>query len=184
MAPGSRPGCASRPPFASGTPFAGVDAVDGRWDRDRMNPTAEPRTERVPDEDELLSVVYSSVASGPFSDADLALLLAISRMNNESRGLTGLLLHRGGQFMQALEGPASAVRAALRTIAADPRHSGVWTLAEERITERRFGSWAMGYQPISDRDLAEAPSWFGSPEALAERAGSRAAELLTWFRAR
>lgn len=153
-----------------------------------MQQTAEARRDEVPGAagypGELLSIVYSSVATGPFSEVDLALLLAVSRMNNESRGLTGLLLHRNGQFMQALEGPAAAVRGALRTIAADPRHSGVWTLAEERITERRFGSWAMGYRPISETDLAEAPSWFGSPEALDEHSGTRAGELLAWFRAR
>jgi len=150
--------------------------------------TAETRTDEVPGETgypgELLSIVYSSVATGPFTEVDLALLLAISRMHNESRGLTGLLLHRDGQFMQALEGPPDAVRRALRTIAADPRHSGVWTLAEERITERRFGSWAMGYQQMSETDLAEAPAWFGSPEALEDRSGTRAGELLAWFRAR
>jgi hypothetical protein len=153
-----------------------------------MQETAEARTDEVPATGaypgELLSIVYSSVATGPFTEVDLALLLAVSRMNNESRGLTGLLLHRDGQFMQALEGPVGAVRTALRTIAADPRHSGVWTLAEERITERRFGSWSMGYQPISETDLTEAPAWFGSPEALEERSGTRAGELLAWFRAR
>ena len=153
-----------------------------------MQETAETRTDEVTDEngypDELLSIVYSSVATGPFSEVDLALLLAVSRMNNEARGLTGVLLHRDGQFMQALEGPTGAVRRALRTIAADPRHTGVWTLAEERISERRFGSWAMGYQPISETDLAEAPAWFGSPEALEEQSGTRAGELLAWFRAR
>lgn len=149
-----------------------------------MSDTLQVRPDGGVREDELLSIVYSSVATEPFTEVDLALLLAISRMNNESRGLTGVLLHRDGQFMQALEGPAGAVRTALRTIAADPRHTGVWTLAEERIAERRFGSWAMGYRPLSETDLQDAPDWFGSPEALDQRDGSRAGELLAWFRSR
>ena len=87
----------------------------------------------------LLSIVYSSVATVPFSEVDLALLLSMSRLNNQARGLTGVLLHADGQFMQALEGPEWAVRSILATIAADPRHTGVWTLDEESITARRFG---------------------------------------------
>jgi hypothetical protein len=86
--------------------------------------------------------------------------------------------------MQALEGPVRAVRTALRTIAADERHRDVWTLDEEYLTARRFGSWSMGYRPLSETDLAEAPAWFGSPEAFDRRDGFRAAELLAWFRSR
>jgi len=133
---------------------------------------------------EHLSVVYSSIATVPFAEVDLALLLATSRMNNEAKDITGVLLHRDGHFMQALEGPVRAVRAALRTIAADTRHRDVWTLDEEYLTARRFGSWSMAYRPLSERDLAEAPTWFGSPEALDGRDGFRAAELLAWFRSR
>lgn len=132
----------------------------------------------------VLSVVYSSVATAPFHDADLAELLAVSRANNEPRGLTGLLLSRDGQFMQVLEGPERAVRELLATIAADPRHSGVWTLDEEVVEHRRFASWAMGYRARSEEDLASAPSWFGSEEAAAQPGPSRAAELLAWFRSR
>ena len=51
---------------------------------------------------EFLSVVYSSIATVPFDEVDLALLLATSRMNNEAKGITGVLLHREGHFMQAL----------------------------------------------------------------------------------
>jgi hypothetical protein len=133
---------------------------------------------------ELLSIVYSSIATAPFSEVDLALLLSVSRINNAATGITGLLLHRDGQFMQALEGPATAVRRALRTIGNDPRHHEIWTLDEEYITERRFGSWAMGYRPLTVSDFAEAPAWFGSPEALDEQTGFRAGELLAWFRGR
>ena len=136
---------------------------------------------------ELLSVVYSSVATVPFSDAELAALLMRSRLNNSARDLTGVLLHRDGQFMQLLEGPAREVRTTLATIAADPRHSGIWMLEEERTAERRFGSWSMGYRALTAEDRMPA-EWFGSPDAagrLEERLpASRATELLAWFRDR
>jgi hypothetical protein len=155
--------------------------LDGK---ELVSDTLQTRPDDSAENDALISLVYSSAASAPFDEMDLALLLATSRMNNEARGLTGQLLFRDGQFMQALEGPASAVRAVFRTIAADPRHTGVWTLDERAIPDRRFGSWAMGYRALSDADVAAAPTWFGSPEALSNRDASRAEELLTWFRGR
>lgn len=149
-----------------------------------MSDTVRTRPNDVTDDDQLISLVYSSAASVPFSEMDLALLLATSRMNNESRGLTGQLLYRDGQFMQALEGPARAVRTVFTTIAADPRHTSVWTLDEQTISARRFGSWAMGYRALSEADVAAAPAWLGSPEALQQHDASRAVELLDWFRSR
>lgn len=129
----------------------------------------------------VLSIIYSSVARVRFSDVDLAMLLAASRMANESRGLTGLLLHRDGRFMQVLEGPEATVRQVLAVIAADPRHGDVHVLDEERIDERRFASWAMGYRSMTASELDE---WFGSAEAArVMRPGSRAADLLERFRA-
>lgn len=132
----------------------------------------------------LMSIVYGSTATVPFSEADLALLMTVSRTNNEPLGLTGLLLHRDGQFMQALEGPERAVRTTLARIAADPRHTGVWTLAEEPITARRFGSWAMGYRGLSDAEVYSAPAWFGSEQEALGQDDSRAGALLAWFRDR
>ena len=149
-----------------------------------MSDTLRTRPDDVADDGLLLSLVYSSAAAVPFTEMDLALLLATSRMNNETRGLTGQLLFRDGQFMQALEGPERAVRAVFRTIAGDPRHTAVWTLDEQTITSRRFGSWAMGYRALSEADIATAPAWLGSPEAQQERDASRAEELLAWFRGR
>lgn len=129
----------------------------------------------------VLSVVYSSRATIRFSDADLAMLLAASRMRNESRGLTGLLLHRDGRFMQVLEGFAPTVRRVLADIAADTRHTDLAVLDEEHLDERRFASWAMGYRSMT---AAEVDEWFGSAEATRDvGSGSRAADLLERFRA-
>lgn len=134
-------------------------------------------------DDLLLSVVYVSDATVEFSEMDLALLLAVSRANNEPHRITGLLLHEDGRFLQALEGPERAVRTTLARIAADPRHTNVRTLEETRITERRFGSWSMGYRAVAGL-RSEVGTWFGSPEAIAPSEGSRAADLLERFRER
>jgi hypothetical protein len=141
-------------------------------------------TERTTPGEPLLSTVYASVANEPFSEVSLALLLTISRANNEAVGITGTLIYRDQQFMQALEGPASAVRTALATISADPRHHDVWVLLEEPITERRYPQWSMRYQTLSDADVSAAPAWFGSPDSDTQRAASRADELVAWFTSR
>ncbi|MFD1721947.1 BLUF domain-containing protein [Amnibacterium endophyticum] len=142
------------------------------------------RIDDPPLEGVLLSVVYSSVATRPFSDAALVELLALSRARNAGRDLTGLLLHRDGQFMQVLEGPERAVRGLLATIAADPRHSGVWVLDEERVGARRFGSWSMAYRGIEESDREAVPEWFGSADGAGPAGAGRAAALLDWFRHR
>ena len=129
----------------------------------------------------LLSLVYTSVATVSFSEVDLALLLAVSRANNTPRDITGLLLYSEGSFIQALEGPERAVRRTLATIAADTRHRDVRTVDEITDGDRRFGSWAMGYQAVPDHEHAEA-AWFGSPEAVTPHDGSQAAKLLALFR--
>ena len=134
-------------------------------------------------DDLLLSVVYVSDATVEFSEMDLALLLAVSRTNNEPHRVTGLLLFEDGRFLQSLEGPERAVRATLGRIAADPRHTDVRLLEETPIAERRFGSWSMGYRTVAGL-RSEVGTWFGSPEAVAPSEGSRAADLLERFRER
>lgn len=53
---------------------------------------------------DLISLVYLSEAVGHFSHLDLAELLAKSRANNSTLGITGMLLFKEGKFLQALEG--------------------------------------------------------------------------------
>ena len=87
----------------------------------------------------LLFIAYSSNASVPFNADSLAELLAVSRRNNERAGVTGMLLYRGGNFLQALEGPTSAVRTTFERIAQDSRHRTVAILFEEMMDEKAQG---------------------------------------------
>ncbi|GAB4480447.1 MAG: hypothetical protein OHK0018_11880 [Erythrobacter tepidarius] len=70
-------------------------------------------------------------------------ILATSARNNPARGITGLLLFNGRNFLQLLEGEESQVNALLETIFADPRHSGVSVLDRRTIAERTCPDWAM-----------------------------------------
>ena len=135
----------------------------------------------------MLSVVYVSTAAAPISDEALLALLEQSRTNNARSGISGLLLYKDGQFMQALEGPDEAVRALYDIIGRDPRHQNVRSLMVEPIAERQFPDWAMGFRTVTDEALRAIPGYSAFLDAPQETAAfwsdsSRAQWLLRWFR--
>lgn len=94
----------------------------------------------------MIGLVYVSSAVRSFSQNELATLLETSRRNNAERCVTGMLLHVGGNFMQALEGDAAAVEETYRKIAKDPRHRTLTVLVSGPIERRLFADWAMGFR--------------------------------------
>lgn len=70
-------------------------------------------------------------------------ILAASARNNPARGITGLLLFNGRNFLQLLEGEESEVAGLMETITADPRHAGVSVLDRRTIEARTCPDWAM-----------------------------------------
>jgi hypothetical protein len=134
----------------------------------------------------VLSITYLSDATTPFDDDQLAVLLLGSRANNTRDGLSGLLLHRLGRFMQVLEGPEETVRERYAVIERDPRHTRIQVLATETLDAPRFGRWSMGYQPLTDDLAHELPGFtdfFSDARTLpTEDRSSKVAALLMWFR--
>lgn len=130
----------------------------------------------------LQSLVYMSSAAEPFDDDALEGVLVHARSRNTADGLTGLLVHRNGRFMQLLEGPYDAVLSTYQRILADDRHDDVRLLAEESIHTRRFPEWSMAYD--RDTDGAAVPEGFSDFLETGDRSAdsSRSRELLRWFR--
>lgn len=138
----------------------------------------------------MLSLVYVSAAVHQLSQDDLAALLRAARKNNAREGISGLLVYLDGNFMQALEGPDSAVLKLADGISRDNRHQMVMKLYSQSITQRSFPEWSMAYRgnldlPAEDR---QACSDFlrRSFEARVVRSGSHdipaAQRLLERFR--
>lgn len=98
----------------------------------------------------MIYLVYVSSATGQLTTADLDDILAASRRNNARIGITGMLLHKGGNFMQVLEGPEESVLALQNKIEGDPRHRGLLVLRKAPLKERQFKEWAMGYQNLDE----------------------------------
>lgn len=70
-------------------------------------------------------------------------ILVTSAHNNPARGITGLLLFNGRNFLQLLEGDEAEVAGLMERITADPRHSGVSVLDRRAIEARACPDWAM-----------------------------------------
>ncbi len=103
----------------------------------------------------MFSLLYVSSATHLFSDAELVELLDQSREKNARLGITGMLLYKDGNFMQALEGPEGAVLELYSTIQDDARHHHVLELLRRQVEEREFASWSMGFQNLRDANLPE-----------------------------
>ena len=70
----------------------------------------------------LRRVVYTSIATKPMDRRELLDLLHDARGFNKIDGITGLLLHDWGQFLQIIEGPENAIDDLLERLNNDKRH--------------------------------------------------------------
>lgn len=93
--------------------------------------------------------------------AELADILARSRVNNARDGITGALMFNAGCFAQVLEGPLEHVEAAFERIQQDERHGDVSLLTLGAVDVRSFPNWAMGFVGSSVVDSERFTS-FGS----------------------
>jgi hypothetical protein len=107
----------------------------------------------------MITLLYVSSAVNAFSKDALIELLAKAREQNTRLGITGLLLYRDGNFMQALEGEEKTVRALADRISADPRHQGVIILYTAPIKERQFPDWAMGFYDLHSPEVRRIPGF-------------------------
>lgn len=94
-------------------------------------------------------LVYVSAAVTWFSEAELRALLRGARRHNEQAGITGLLLYKDGNFMQALEGEEAAVLGLYARLQSDRRHRGVLTLDSGHAEARQFPDWSMAFHDLS-----------------------------------
>lgn len=107
----------------------------------------------------LFQLVYASTAVRLMEREELLELLSKSRANNERLGITGMLLYKDGNFMQALEGPEDKVKSLHARIDSDPRHKGLITLFTREVAEREFPDWSMGFKNVDRIDPSETPGY-------------------------
>lgn len=96
----------------------------------------------------MLSITYVSSAVRLFDRAELVELLEASQKANEIHGITGMLLYRGGNIIQVIEGEDEVVTRLYENIKADPRHKDVTLLSKDPLNTRQFSDWSMGFKNI------------------------------------
>lgn len=104
----------------------------------------------------MIRLVYFSTASAPVGPGDLDAILMESRRNNAAVGVTGLLCHLDGSFLQFLEGETGDVWRTFDRISKDARHHGVLKVFDGPIGRRAFGDWSMGLVRRDEVDAAHA----------------------------
>jgi len=102
----------------------------------------------------IFQLIYSSWAAPYLAMADLARMLAESRIRNQARGITGVLIFVDGVFFQILEGEKDVVIDLMESIQRDTRHSGVKVYRERETDERAFASWSMAYLSPSAEEVS------------------------------
>lgn len=108
----------------------------------------------------MFRLVYLSTTNTPFSKAELTSLLQVSRSNNQRLGITGMLLYKDDNFIQILEGEKEAVRDLYdQHISRDPRHHNLILLVEEKVSERLFSQWSMGFRDLNDPEVHALPGY-------------------------
>ena len=100
-------------------------------------------------------IIYCSQATYDVAPEELVTLLEISRRNNESAGLSGMLLYSSQSFLQVLEGDPAALATTYDRIRADDRHTNLRLLLEAEVSAPLFPDWTMGFEHVDDEDLAD-----------------------------
>jgi len=117
--------------------------------RDRVDLQGEP----------LARLVYLSVCAIPRGKghfrAEIADIIAACERNNTPAGITGILIHDRGRFIQLLEGPAEALDHLFERIRSDTRHKQVSRLLHEPCSSRITPDWSMAFVNAADTPLRD-----------------------------
>ncbi len=108
---------------------------------------------------DLIHLIYASSATRMMNEQDLLDILKKSHENNGRYDITGMLLYRGGNFLQVLEGDPKVVDERFQVIMQDPRHRQVTLLLKRPVSSRQFEQWEMGFTNIDTIDTSTLPGY-------------------------
>lgn len=97
---------------------------------------------------------YLSLQSNLFKgDSTIDDILNTAKKFNSENDITGMLVFRGGVFLQLLEGDKDQVLNLFGRIASDLRHESIRVVIKQNSEERIFPHWTMAYKKLEDMDL-------------------------------
>jgi len=106
----------------------------------------------------MFRLLYISRATSGTTQEQIQDIQKAALRNNPAAGITGVLVHGGGLFMQVLEGPEPAVLRMYVKILDDRRHGDCEILHISPAKERVFQKWSMGIidrGPLEFQEIAE-----------------------------
>ncbi len=112
-------------------------------------------------------LLYVSNTARAVAPDTLDAILAASRRNNADAGITGMLLHLDGAFLQVLEGEPPAVAQTYARICGDTRHWGPRVLIDQQVPARAFAQWSMGFHRLPPGGLDADRAFLLSRDAVA-----------------
>ena len=92
----------------------------------------------------MIRILYVSQCIRDITDPQVHDILISSRRNNPALGITGVLIHGGGLFMQVLEGPEQSTLRQYVKILDDRRHGDCKIIHITPTDNRIFKKWSMG----------------------------------------
>ena len=101
----------------------------------------------------IFQLFYISTAVPGFDPKEIQNILRSAHSFNPTYDLTGMMMLRGGIFLQLLEGAEENVRMLYSKIKADKRHRNLMVLMERETDHRLFSDWSMAYHEITSIDL-------------------------------
>jgi len=100
-------------------------------------------------DNKIYKLIYLSSETEFFNEHELLTILEKSIKNNKKKGITGVLLYSGGNFIQLLEGPKTEVESLFSSVCKDKRHNNIIRLLAEYSDTRDFPDWKMGFRKIT-----------------------------------
>ena len=97
----------------------------------------------------MIQLAYVSSTKGLLTVDAIEKILVVSREKNRKLGITGMLLYKGGNVLQVLEGEREEVVALFEVIRKDERHGAIIKLYQTNIKERDFPEWTMGFHELN-----------------------------------
>ena len=100
-------------------------------------------------------LIYISIAKRLYTKTDLSQILTKSRINNQTKSVTGTLLYHEGSIIQILEGNSETIKSLYLKIQQDKRHHNIIKMADGTSDHRNFPDLPMGFRIVSDIEWKE-----------------------------
>jgi len=93
----------------------------------------------------VIRLSFSGSFTPPFSEALLETFIDINRLRNQYKGICGVLILMGSDFLQIIEGPEREVDALPALLTGGDLRASLTLLSRETISKPLFGAWSLGF---------------------------------------